>query len=74
MKMPKDAKHLLNTAGFGNVFKGSRQLVWSFTLLILASFLNSGRSHVTEEPEGPWSKVCAMVTESVCKTSFLCSW
>jgi len=66
MKIPKDAEHLLNTAGFGNIFKGSRQLAWSFTLLTL-SFSNSVRSPVAEEPERPWGKVCAMVTESVVK-------
>lgn len=47
MKMPKDSEILLNTAGFSNVFKGPRQSVWSLTLLILASFLDSGRSCVT---------------------------
>lgn len=49
MKMLEDAEHLLNTAGFSNIFEDSRQLVWSFTLLILACFLNSSKSHVTEE-------------------------
>lgn len=44
MKMPKDAELLLNTAGFSNVFKGPRQSVWSLTLFILSSFLDSGRS------------------------------
>lgn len=43
----KDAELLLNTAGFSNVFEGPRHSVWSLTLLILGSFLDSGRSHVT---------------------------
>lgn len=47
MKMPKDAELLLSTAGFHNIFKGPRQSVWSLALLILASFLDSGRSRVT---------------------------